>query len=72
MDKKAMMMGGAGGSMKILGIVFALLLIVVGIIPILFNLGVVGFRLPPIPEVILNVIIVIGGFLLLMDSFRII
>jgi len=70
MNKKAMMMGGPGGGMKIFSILFAFILIFVGIIPILYNMGIVGFRLPPVPEIILNVIIVIGGFLLLIDSFK--
>ena len=69
MDKKGQMMGMMGG-MKIFSIVFALILIAVGLIPMLSDFGMIGFTIPEIPMLILRIIIIVGGVMLLIDSFR--
>jgi len=72
MNRKGLfgMAGGTGGGMKMISIVFALILIIVGLIPLLYDFGVISFLLPDIPRIILNVVLVIGGLLLLFDAFR--
>ncbi len=66
MNKKAQMMSG----IKMVSIVFALILIVVGLIPLLNYMGAISFNLPKIPDIILHIIIIVGGVLLIIDAFR--
>lgn len=69
MNRKGQGMGG-GGKMKLLSILFALVLIVVGGIPLLNLTGVVKLTLPAFPALILDIVIFIGGILLLIDALK--
>jgi len=50
-------------------IIFGIVLIVIGTIPLLFNLGAISFNLPKIPDIILFSIYMISGILLAIGSF---
>ncbi|RLE41589.1 hypothetical protein DRJ48_05275 [Candidatus Woesearchaeota archaeon] len=73
MNKKGLfgLMGyGTSSNIRTIGIVFAFVLLIVGLVPLLNRFNVINFQIPDIPSMILNVIIVIGGLLLLIESFR--
>ena len=55
--------------LKWMSIVFGIILIVLGTIPLLFKLGAISFNIPQIPEVILYSIYMISGLLLAMGAF---
>ncbi len=71
MNRKAVFgMGVGGGGMRSISIIFAFVLIIAGIVPLLHDLGVISFYFQNIPQMIINIILFIGGLLLLVDSFN--
>lgn len=64
MKNAQMMMSPRKSISLILGIVF----IVLGLLPILNSFKIISFVLPPIPEIILRILALIGGVFLLFDA----
>ncbi len=64
MKKAQMMMSPRKIISMLLGAVF----IALGLIPILKSFGVIGFLLPPIPEMLIRILAVGGGILLIFDA----
>jgi len=74
MNKKGfggMGMGGGGRIMKILSFVLGLAVLAMGAIPILNSMGVIGFTISGIPGIIMNIILIVVGLLLIIDSVKI-
>ena len=61
--------GGMGGPRKPISLLVGLLFVALGLIPLLFSFGVIGFDLPiSIAGIILWVLSVVGGVILLWDA----
>ncbi len=50
----------------LIGLVF----LVLGVVPLLNHYGYLPFSLPVFPEMVYNILFIIGGLLLLVDWFR--
>jgi hypothetical protein len=53
------------GIWRLLSYLFAIFLIVVGILPILNTFGIIEYVLPGLPQLIVSVVLVISGILIL-------
>ncbi len=62
--KKAQMMNPRRSISLLIGVIF----ISLGVIPILHSFGVIGFVLPPIPELVVRILAIIGGVFLFLDG----
>lgn len=67
MNKKAMMMPGAGR--KIFSVILGLLFLALGGIPLLNNLKVISFQLPTIPMIVFWILALLGAIVLIIDGF---
>ena len=65
MDNKAQMMGGPR---KPISLALGLAFIILGVLPLLNKFGVIGFSLPPIPQMVIYVLAIIGGLFLFWDA----
>lgn len=60
------------GSKSLLSLLIGASLIILGIIPLLNLLGIIGFGLPEFPQVLLQLFLGISGFYLIIDGFMVI
>ncbi|MFH1589930.1 MAG: hypothetical protein ABIB43_05170 [archaeon] len=68
MNKKGMR--GSGSPMRAISLVFALILLVIGLIPILNATGTIAFSIPLMPMLILNILLVVAAIILLIDAVK--
>jgi len=54
----------------ILSIVFGLPILILGVVPILFDYGIIGFNLTFIPDFILNIFTFLAGLVLIIDAWK--
>lgn len=69
MNKKGLGMG-MGSGRKAFSIILGLIFLVLGGIPLLNTLNVIGFSLPTIPTIIFWVLALLGALFLIIDGFK--
>ncbi len=56
------------GMKRIVSVIAVLLLITLGIVPLLRMLGVIGFSIPALPQIVMLILLTVAGYYLFIDG----
>ena len=57
------------GGKSLSSIVAGIIILFLGLVPLLNDLGIIGFSIPKIPKIVLQIILTVAGFYLIIDGF---